>query len=75
MKSKVLSQTTTAGGDDKQKSESKNATEIVKLVRTREPDASEYTGALIVLRPSTPEEQKKKCLNCSGMEDFIKGLQ
>lgn len=28
-----------------------------------------------VQRPSTPEEQKKKCLNCSNMEDFIKGLQ
>lgn len=26
-------------------------------------------------RPSTPEEVKKHCLNCSGMEDFIKGLQ
>ena len=26
-------------------------------------------------RPSTPEEAKKKCLNCGGMEDFIKGLQ
>jgi hypothetical protein len=65
----------TTGLDEKQKSESKNATEIVKLVRAKEPEASEYTGAVIVLRPSTPEEQKKKCLNCSGMEDFIKGLQ
>ena len=27
------------------------------------------------MRPSTPEEQKKKCLNCGNMEDFIKGLQ
>ena len=26
-------------------------------------------------RPRTPEEPKKKCLNCGGMEDFIKGLQ
>jgi len=27
------------------------------------------------MRPTTPEEQKKKCLNCANMEDFIKGLQ
>ena len=26
-------------------------------------------------RPSTPEEVRKHCLNCSGMEDFIHGLQ
>jgi hypothetical protein len=29
----------------------------------------------VVLRPTTPEEQKKKCLNCANMEEFIKGLQ
>jgi hypothetical protein len=26
-------------------------------------------------RASTPEEQKKRCLNCDNMGDFIKGLQ
>jgi hypothetical protein len=29
----------------------------------------------VTIRPSTPEEQKKKCLGCGNMEDFIKGLQ
>ena len=33
------------------------------------------TDIVQVVRPGTPEEQKKKCLNCSNMEDFIKGLQ
>jgi len=44
----------------------------VKLLR---PNQGDITGAVIVMRPSTPEEQKKKCLNCSGMEDFISSLQ
>ena len=26
-------------------------------------------------RKRTPEEQRKKCLNCEPMADFIKGLQ
>ena len=47
--------------------------EVVKLLRPTED--GDITGAVIVLRPSTPEEQKKKCLNCSGMEDFISSLQ
>ena len=29
----------------------------------------------MVERPKTPEEVKKKCLNCEPMGDFIKGLQ
>ncbi|CDW71442.1 UNKNOWN [Stylonychia lemnae] len=28
-----------------------------------------------IQRPITPEESKKKCLNCTSMEDFIKNLQ
>ena len=65
----------TGGLDEKLKSGTKTATEIVKQLRAKEPETGDITGAVIVLRPSTPEEQKKKCLNCSGMEDFIKGLQ
>lgn len=38
-------------------------------------DMGPITQVTQVQRPSTPEEQKKKCLNCSNMEDFIKGLQ
>lgn len=26
-------------------------------------------------RPTTPEEKKKKCLDCDSMRDFISGLQ
>jgi hypothetical protein len=29
---------------------------------------------IVVLRPTTPEEAKKKCLGCANMEDFVKGL-
>ena len=32
-------------------------------------------GIMTVQRPITPEEVKKKCLNCVSMEDFIKNLQ
>lgn len=28
-----------------------------------------------IVRPQTPEEQNKNCLNCANMEDFIKNLQ
>lgn len=30
---------------------------------------------IIRQRPVTPKEQRKNCLNCEGMQDFIKGLQ
>ena len=29
---------------------------------------------LVVVRPQTPEQKIKTCLNCGNMEDFIKGL-
>lgn len=37
----------------------------------REPEQT----AVPMERASTPEEQKKRCLNCDNMADFIKGLQ
>ena len=43
----------------------------VQIVRS----TSKQPRSLVVLRPTTPEEQKKKCLNCANMEEFIKGLQ
>jgi hypothetical protein len=42
----------------------------VQIVRS----TSKQPRSLVVLRPTTPEEQKKKCLNCANMEEFIKGL-
>ena len=43
----------------------------VQIIRS----TSKQPRSLVVLRLTTPEEQKKKCLNCANMEEFIKGLQ
>lgn len=52
---------------DKKVSISSNFTNI--------PNIESANVEMVVMRPSTPEEQKKKCLGCGNMEDFIKGLQ
>ncbi len=46
-----------------------------QLIRNITPGKSSASKKeMVVLRPTTPEEQKKKCLNCANMEDFVKGL-
>lgn len=46
---------------------------VVEAVRQTKKELEE--DELIRIRPVTPKEQRKNCLNCEGMQDFIKGLQ